>query len=118
MNPNKPFVRNIGLDLVITILTCGLFNIYIQYQQILALNDMLKQQKYDFISWLLFCIITCGFYHIYHEYRISTDLARLLNKPEDQSALISVILTIFGVSIILDAIQQSEINRYYGHDHL
>ena len=116
LDSHKPFVRNIALDLVLTLVTCGLFNFYVQYQQILAMNDILKKTKYDFFAWLFFCVITCGLYHIYHEYRISTDLATVLNKSEEKSAIISLLLTIFGFCFILDAIQQSEINRYYGND--
>lgn len=116
--PQSPYVRNIALDLIITILTCGLFNFYVQYQQILALNEMLKTPKYDFLKWLVLCIITCGLYHIYHEYRMSQDLAILLKKNNDQDSLIAVLLTFFGLSIVLDAIQQSDINAYYGKNHL
>ena len=37
--------RNIALDIVINILTCGLYNLYVQYKQCEAVNDMLKEQK-------------------------------------------------------------------------
>ena len=107
-------VRNIALDIVITILTCGLFNIYVQYRQILALNAMLKEEKYSFPMWLLLVIVTCGLYHIYHEYRMSTDLANILRQNDSKEAIISVVLTAFGLHIVCDAIQQSHINQYYG----
>lgn len=111
-------VRNIALDVILTILTCFLYNFYVQYKQIEAVNDMLKEEKYSFVAWILFTLITCGLYHIYHEYRKSSDIAKILKKDENSAGLISVILTFFGLSIICDAIQQSEINTYYGNTSL
>jgi hypothetical protein len=111
-------VRNIGLDIVLTILTCGLFNIYLQYRQMIAVNIMINEIKYKFIPWFLLCIITCGLYHIYHEWRKSSDIAVALKKTESQEPIINVLLSIFGLSIVADAIQQAEINKYYGSSAL
>ncbi len=111
-------VRNIALDIVLTIITCFLYNFYVQYKQMEAVNDMIKENKYSFITWFLFCMITCGLYHIYHEYRKSSDVARVLKKDEGSAGLTAVILTFFGLGIICDAIQQSEINSYYGNNQL
>lgn len=111
-------VRNIAFDIVLTLLTCFLYNFYIQYKQCEAVNDMLGQPKYSFVSWLLLTIITCGLYHIYHEYRKSSDIAECNGKPADSAGLTAILLTIFGMSIILDAIQQGEINSYYGNKSL
>jgi hypothetical protein len=113
-----PNVRNIAIDIVLTLLTCGLFNIYVQYKQCGYVNDMLKQPKYSFLFWVLFCLITCGLYHIYHEYRKSCDIAVLLKKDPGSAGLISVILTLFGLWMINDAIQQADINTYYGSSQL
>ena len=53
-------IRNIVLDIIFTIITFGLFNIYIQYCQIIAINDMLKEEVF-FLKWLIFWLITCGY---------------------------------------------------------
>lgn len=111
-------VRNIGLDIILTIITCGLFNIYLQYRQMIAVNIMINEIKYKFIPWLLLSIITCGIYHIYHEWRKSTDIALALKKTESQEPIINVLLSIFGLSIVADAIQQAEINKFYGSNAL
>lgn len=111
-------VRNIALDIVLTIITCFLYNFYVQYKQMEAVNDMIKETKYSFVTWFLFFVITCSLYHIYHEYRKSSDIARVLKKDEGSAGLTAVILTLFGLGIICDAIQQSEINSYYGNNKL
>lgn len=115
---NQYYVRSIVLDIVLTLITCGLFNFYVQYKQMEAVNAMIKEPKYSFLFWILFCLITCGIYHIYHEYRMSSDIATVMKKDQGSAGLISIILTLFGLWIICDAIQQTEINTYYGNTQL
>lgn len=104
--------------LVLTLVTCGLYNFYWQYQQMLAVNEMLGEQKYSFWLWLLLTIVTCGLYHVYHEYRMSEDIARLCERPDKNDGLVSLLLTLFALSIVADAIQQSHINAYFGDTSL
>jgi len=84
----------------------------------IAVNIMIQQIKYKFLPWLFLSIITCGLYHIYHEWRKSSDIAIALKKPESQEPIINVLLSVFGLSIVADAIQQAEINKYYGSTEL
>ena len=39
-------VKSIPSCLVLTLVTCGLYNFYWQYRQMLAVNEMLAEQKY------------------------------------------------------------------------
>ncbi len=115
---NRPeLVRSIIMDIIFTLLTCGLYNIYVQYKQIESMNVILQSQKYDFWKWLVFTVITCGLYHIYHEYRVSDDLAKIL-KESDAFVLVTVGLSVFGLTFLVDAIQQSKINEYFGSNQL
>jgi uncharacterized membrane protein len=116
--PASEHVRSIPKDIVFTILTCGLFNLYVQSRQMKAVNAMLNQEKYSFLPWFLLTLITCGLYHIYHEYRKSTDIALVMKDHDPSEALVCIILTLFGLWIITDAIQQTHINRHYGSTRL
>jgi len=111
-------VRSIVLDLLLTLITFGLFNLWVQYKQMLAVNAMLGENRYSFLMWLLLTIVTVGLYHIYHEYRMSADIARKLGLNPGQDGLISVLLTALGLWVVADAIQQSQINRYFGSERL
>ena len=111
-------IRNIAVDLVLTLVTCGIYNVFIQYKQILAVNAMLRQEKYSFVPWFLLSLITCGLYHVYHEYRVSEDIARILEDRSGQLPLISLLLSLFGLSFVADAIQQSKINEHFGDSSL
>ncbi|MGF1509567.1 MAG: DUF4234 domain-containing protein [Myxococcota bacterium] len=101
---------------MLTLITCGLFNFFVQYKQMRAINAMLQQERYHFLPWLLLTFVTCGLYHIYHEYRKSTDVARALGDESSNEGLIALILSVFGLVIVVDAIQQSQINRYFGSE--
>ena len=107
-------VRNIARDIVLTILTCGLFNLHVQHRQMQAVNEMLRQQKYSFGKWFLLTLATCGLYHLYHEYRKSTDRLLVMKDQNPNEPIICLLLTMFGLWIVADAIQQSHINRHYG----
>lgn len=113
---NPEYVKDIVMDLILTIITLGLFNLFVQYRQCEAVNNMIGEQKYSFIKWLLLSFITCGLYHIYHEYIKSEDIARAVGRDPGQDGLINLLLSIFGLSIVADAIQQSHINKFYGGD--
>lgn len=112
------YVRSVAMDIILTILTCGLWNFWIQARQMGAVNYMIRSEKYHFLPWLGLTIITCGLWHIYHEYRLSRDIAIAMNKPESDIPWVHMALSIFGLSIIADALQQAEINAYFGNTSL
>ncbi|MBI1862036.1 MAG: DUF4234 domain-containing protein [Deltaproteobacteria bacterium] len=111
-------VRSIGWDILWTVLTFGLYNVYIQSRQIHALNAMLRQDKYGFWSWALFTILTFGLYQIYHEYRKSKDLVALVPGVNDMEPILNVALSCCGFHIVADCLQQTHINQFYGSTSL
>ena len=106
--------RNVALDIVLTLLMCGLWNLVVQYDQIKTLNHIFREEKYNIWKLSAFTILTCGIYFIYFEYLKSQDFAKFI-KPaqhDDSDAVIAVVLTIFGMNWIYDAILQTKINEY------
>jgi len=116
--PITDHVRSIAIDIILTLVTCGLWNLFVQYKQINSVNQMINVQKYSFLPWLLLTFITFGLYHIYHEFRKSEDIDRCIGVEGSNLPLITLVLTIFGLSIVADAIQQASINRYFGEHGL
>lgn len=112
------FTRSVFFDLLFTLLSCGLYNIYIQYKQIEAVNYMLEKPKYSFGRWALFSLLTCGLYHIYHEFIMSRDILEKNGKANSIELFVHVALSIFGLSMITDALQQNEINKFFGREGL
>jgi len=109
------YQANIALYLVLTLFTCGIFNIYWNYRQMEACNELVGRKEFDFWLWFLLCLITCGIYHIFYQYnmgRVIVEIQKNKNKHLfDNLPVISVIATLFGASIVVDCIHQSEINK-------
>jgi len=112
MNPSpSEYQRNVALDLVLTLLLCGLWNMVVQSSHCKAMNYLLKQEKYSFWKMYIFTLLTCGIYFIYHEYRKASDLASLTHSDDSSDVVLAVLLSILGLNFIYDAIFQTKINE-------
>ena len=60
----KEFEIKIAVGIILSIVTCGLYNIYWNYRQFLAMNLLLGREEYNFVHWILLSIATCGIFHI------------------------------------------------------
>lgn len=83
-----------------------------------AINYLLGEERYSFVKWALLTLITCGIYHVYFQYIFARSLMEAQTKHGIMVSAnidaMSVFLTIFGLSIVADAIQQKEINKFFG----
>lgn len=106
---------SIPVYLILTLITCGIFNLYWNYMQMEACNYLLKRQDFKFVYWILFSILTCGIYHIFYQYKMGaaiTEIQKNNNKIIfDSLPILSCLLTLFGLSIVADCIHQYEINK-------
>jgi len=108
---------NIPLYLILTILTCGIFNLYWNYRQMEICNELLNRTEFRFWIWLLLTILTCGIYHIFYQYKMGAAIIEIQESLNmvlfDKLPIISVLVTITGFSIVVDCIHQHEINKIY-----
>ena len=73
------------------------------------------KKKRNLALCVIFSIITFGIYGIYWGYKLgeALDDARMRNgEPSSSLAIIFLLLNIFGLSIIILALAQNELNRY------
>ena len=108
---------NIALYLILTILTCGIFNLYWNYRQMEICNELLNRREFRFWIWLLLSILTCGIYHIFYQYKMGAAIVEIQHSLNmilfDKLPIISVLVTIIGFTIVVDCIHQHEINKIY-----
>ncbi len=111
------FQRDIALNLILTILTCGFYGLYWKYKQMQACNYFLRRNEFSFWEWFFFSIITCGIYHIYYQYKMGSvivDIQKAMHKNiSDSLPILSCVLSVFGLFIIVDCIHQHEINKFF-----
>ena len=115
-NQGKPrYYLSIPLYLILTLLTCGIFNLYWNYLQMESCNGLLKRVEFRFGYWILFTLLTCGIYHIFYQYKMGAAIVEMQRIDDtlvfDALPVISVIVTVLGLSIVVDCIHQHEINK-------
>jgi hypothetical protein len=116
--PTGTLTSNIALDVVLSVITCGIYWFFWQARQMRAINYLLGHERYSFWLWFFLTLITCGLYNIYYEYYMAQGIVeaqdmRGLPRSKDLPVL-SLILSIIGLNIVTDAIQQNEINKFFG----
>jgi len=119
MTTDKPLSSehhiNIATGIILSLLTCGIYNIYWNYRQFQALNTLLGREEYKFVPWLLLSIVTCGIYHIYYEYKMGCDLYTWLKEngrdANPNLPVIGLVLSCFFLFVLTQAVYQHEINK-------
>ncbi len=110
----QTFVSSITADVILSLITCGIYNLIVQHRQIQAVNHMLGYKKYSFALWLILLIVTCSIYHVYHQYVMASDINQMTGNKDPNLPLVVAVITIFFMGIVADALMQSRINEYYG----
>lgn len=107
--------RSIGVCILLTIVTCGIYGIY---WFVVLTNDIKTASKDESLPSggmaVLLVLITCGIYSIYWAYKMGKALAvaksASSNIVEDNSILY-LILQLVGLAIINYALMQSQLNE-------
>lgn len=111
------FTSNIALDIILSIITCGIYWFFWQARQMRALNHLLKEQRFSFVLWFFVSIITCFLFNIYYEYIMAQAIVEIQKRdgraPSNELPILSLILCLFGLHVIVDAIQQNELNKIF-----
>lgn len=111
-----PAERNVAAYVILTIVTCGIFGLY---WMVVLNNDSLEAAGESGTSGgtvLLLGLVTCGIYWIYWAYQLGQRIDRMnsrIGRYTDNSGLLYLLLELFGLGIVVYAVAQSELNRYY-----
>lgn len=107
--------RSVGLCVVLSIITCGIYGLYWYYCLNEEINEVTEQPGTSGGMVILLTIITCNIYGIYWNYKMGEKLdAARANQgvPSGSLAILYLVLSIFGLSIVSWALMQNEINHY------
>ena len=111
----SPYYASIPLYLILTLVTFFLFNLYWNYRQMLACNDMLGREEFSWPTWFLLSLLTCGIYHLFYQYKMGAainEIQESFDMPVTEGLpLLSVIAAVAGIGILADCIHQYEINK-------
>lgn len=103
--------RNIALAIVLSIVTCGIYELY----WIVKLNDEINQLANDTAAAsggmvVVLSIITCGIYGLYWMYKMGVKCDQIKGR-EGNTGILYLILGILGVGIISECLMQDTINK-------
>ena len=113
MSDKKPRSNDIIFDIILTIFTLGLWNLWVQVRQVNVVNELAGEEKFlPMLVILLLSIFTFGLFWYYHEYKMTRILHELYYGHAKPGIEIPIpLLTFLGLWIIVDSYQQSIINR-------
>ena len=108
--------RNIALCIVLSIVTCGIYGIYWEVCLVDDLNRAADTPNdTNGITVFLLSLVTCSIYFIYWSYTAGSKLQKAqarFNLPSDNNqSVIYLLLSLFGLSIIVVALIQNELNK-------
>lgn len=122
MNNSYPISREeastgVVRAIVLSIITCGIYSFIWQHRRFQAYNAWLGRYQFEFWKWLGLSIITCGIYAIYTEYLVARSLNEIQRRygfeVESNYPILFIILSITGLTIVANCIEQAEINSWY-----
>ncbi len=105
--------RSVGLCIVLSIVTCGIYGIYWLYcihEDVMAVCGRPMSVSGGMV--ILLTIVTCGIYGIYWAFKMGQFLDAAKGNANGNSGVLYLVLSLFGFSIIAWALMQSELNRF------
>ena len=108
--------RNIGLAIVLSFITCGIYAII----WMVSINDDVNVVSEDTSGMsgamvFILTLITCGIYGIYWNYKMGQKLYEANGKYDkgiNDNSIVYLILSICGLSIISYCLMQSDLNKF------
>jgi len=109
------YTASIALYLILTIVTLGLFNLYWNYRQMQACNELLERSEFSWLLWIFLCVVTFGLYHFYYQYKMGAVINEIQDRYDlpftEGLPILSVVAAIIGFGVIADCIHQHEFNK-------
>jgi diacylglycerol kinase len=98
--------------IIFSVLTCGIYAIY-WFVALTNEMNLLSGNEKDTASGTAFLLtlITCGIYGFYWAYRMGVKRDQLEGKKDGSSAILYLVLMIFGLGIVAYALMQDAINK-------
>ncbi|MCR5833273.1 MAG: DUF4234 domain-containing protein [Selenomonadaceae bacterium] len=113
--------RNVGLSIVLSLVTCGIYAIYWMYTITNDVHEVTGRQTTASGGMvILYGLITCGIYFFYWMYKMGESLAEAKEKRgmhvDNNACFLYMVLTLFMLALVSYALIQSSINDIIDFD--
>jgi hypothetical protein len=109
--------RGIAEGIILTLVTCGIYNVFWNWSQMESCNELVGREEFSPGKVFLLSLVTCGLYFVYYQYTMGGVIVEIQRKrsqpPFENLPLISLFASLFGMSVIVDAVHQHELNKFY-----
>lgn len=109
--------RSVAEGIILTIVTCGIYNVFWNWHQMETCNELVGRREFDPVKVFLLSLVTCGIYFVYYQYTMGGVIVEIQRArktpPYDNLPVISLFVSLFGMSVIVDAIHQHELNKFF-----
>ncbi len=108
-----PTKRELVTCIILSLVTCGIYMYYWMYKLNDDMGGISGRQEMSSGMVVLLSIVTCGIYAMIWSYQQGQKVDELKKRnglSTDNTALVYLLLTIFGFSIITVALMQNEVN--------
>lgn len=106
--------RNVGLSIVLTIVTFGIYGVYWFIQLTNEANELSEENKPSGGMAFLLTMVSCGIYSFVWSYNMGKkmQIAQIKNGvPDNDNSVLYLALNFFALTIVTYALIQSDINR-------
>lgn len=108
--------RNIGLNVVLSIITCGIYAIYWFYQIAQDFENTQTPGKVNMSAGMIILldILTCGIYgyYVYYKWGAQTpEVFALYGRQKEDKSILYLLLSIFGLGIVNICLIQNDLNE-------
>lgn len=106
--------RSVGLAIVLTLITCGIFGIYWFVVMTTEVGKLSGDPSFTGGKHFLLTLVTCGIWSYVWSYQIGKqigDAQRQRGMPASDNSVLYLILTFFGLGIVTYALVQSDVNK-------
>ncbi len=108
--------RNIATCIILSFVTCGIYGIYWYYCSAQDMNYYSNGRTATGGSLILLSIITCGIYMLYWFYIVGCEIDDIKRNAgmygSNNTGIVYLLLSIFGLSIVSMALMQTELNNF------
>ncbi len=107
--------RDIVVSIILSIVTCGIYGIYWFVCMNNEANKVSGENTPTGGVAVLLTIITCGIYFFYWNYKMGLKLSnagKMYNKDINDNAILYLLLSIFGLSIVNYCLIQADLNKF------
>jgi len=103
--------RSIAVAIILTLITCGIYGIYwiaVVNNDINTITGHPEDTSGGMV--VLLSIVTCGIYALYWNYKMGAKIDEM-NGGSSSNAIVFLLLSIFGLSIVGIALMQDFVNK-------